>query len=444
MIGGGLAGSEAALTVARRGHRVELREMRPLRATEVHTTGLFAEVVCSNSFKSALLTRPSGILKEEMRRLNSALLPCAEESRVEAGTALAVDRTAFAETVTRAVEGEARIRTVREEVVELPEAEAVIVATGPLTTGPFADAVMRLAGSDHLHFHDATAPIVQASSLDQSRVFQANRRDQGSGHYLNCPFTREEYEAFVEALLAADAVPLHDFESSGFFENCMPVDDLARRGLATLRFGPMRAVGLTDPSTGRWPYAVVQLRPENREGTAYNLVGFQNRMRHGDQRRILRMIPGLEHAEFLRLGRVHRNTYLDSPRILDNRLRFRSNPSVFLAGQLTGLEGYVEAIATGLLAGMFAADALTGFMREPLPAETALGSILRFATSYDGPAYRPTNANLGLFPPLEDSTVRRRDRGAKVGERALASLDAWLDRCDKVAPHSCRTRAEGM
>ncbi|MCA9751170.1 MAG: methylenetetrahydrofolate--tRNA-(uracil(54)-C(5))-methyltransferase (FADH(2)-oxidizing) TrmFO [Gemmatimonadetes bacterium] len=431
VVGGGLAGSEAALQLAARGFEVTLREMRPVVPTEAHRSDRLAEVVCSNSFKSMSPTHASGLLKEEMKRLGCLLIPIGEECRVEAGTALAIDRDRFAEAVTARVAATPGIRVERGEVTSLPDGPAIL-ATGPLTSEPFARALTEFLGLDRMYFYDSTAPIVSAESIDHERVFAANRRDAGDGHYLNCPFTREEYEAFVQALLDAEQYPLHEFEKATFFESCMPVDDLARRGPRTLAFGPMRPIGLIDPRTGRRPYAVVQLRPENREATAYNLVGFQNRLRHGDQTRVLRMIPGLEHAEFYRLGRVHRNTYLDSPRILDAFLAVRKEPRLALAGQITGLEGYVEAIATGMLAARFLAERLRGETSTVPPPDTALGALLRFVSAYEGKEYRPTNVNFGLFPALEDRRRKGRERNEAFVSRARESLTRWLE--DPAAP----------
>ncbi|HMB67983.1 MAG TPA: methylenetetrahydrofolate--tRNA-(uracil(54)-C(5))-methyltransferase (FADH(2)-oxidizing) TrmFO [bacterium] len=426
VIGGGLAGSEAALQLAARGIPVDLHEMRPTATTPAHQTDRLAEIVCSNSFKSTAPTNASALLKDEMKRLGCFLIPIAEECRVEAGSALAVDRDAFAAAVTRRVEAEPLIALRRSEVRALPAGDDVIVATGPLTSEPLVESLTSFLGVDSLYFYDATAPIVSAESVDTSIAFRANRRDAADGDYLNCPLTEEQYDAFLQAVLEADRYPLHDFEKGKFFESCLPVDELARRGRLTLAFGPMRPVGLIDPATGRRPFAVVQLRAENRDGTAYNLVGFQNRMRHGEQRRVLRMIPGLAQAEFYRLGRVHRNTYLESPKILDRFLRARKDPRVTIAGQLTGLEGYVECVATGMLAGIFTAARRTGTEPSPFPPETALGALLRFCTEHDG-EYRPTNVNFGLFPPLADRRRKGRERNGAMVERAREALTGWLE-----------------
>ena len=424
ILGGGLAGSEAALQLAGYGFDVDLHEMRPVVPTAAHRSDRLGEIVCSNSFKSTSPQHASGLLKDEMARLGCRLLAIAQACRVEAGTALAIDRDAFAEAVTAAVTAEPHITLHRGEVTAVPEGH-VIVATGPLTSEALVDALLGFLGVERLHFYDATAPIVSAESVDRTVAFAANRRDAGTGHYLNCPMSEEEYDAFWKAVVEAEQYPLHAFEETSFFEACMPVDDLARRGRLTLCFGPMRPVGLIDPRTGRRPFAVVQLRPENREATAYNLVGFQNRMRHGDQTRVLRMIPGLAGAEFYRLGRVHRNTYLDSPRVLSEHLSVRHDPRVSLAGQLTGLEGYVESVATGMLAGLFTARRLRGDLPAIPPADTAIGALLRFVSAYEGSEYRPTNVNFGLLPPLPDRRVKGRDRNARMAERARASFAAW-------------------
>ena len=425
VVGGGLAGSEAALQLAARGVGVDLFEMRPTRPTDAHRSDRLAEVVCSNSFKSTGAAHASGLLKREMKRFGSQLIPIAEECRVEAGTALAIDRDRFADLVTRRVASDPLVAIHRHEVTSIPDGP-VIVATGPLTSPELVSALTSFLGVDQLYFYDSTAPIVSAESVNRDIVFTANRRDEGEGHYLNCAFTEAEYDAFYRAVLGAEQYPLHEFEDAKFFEACMPIDDLARRGRLTLCFGPMRPVGLIDPRTGSRPFAVVQLRAENREATAYNLVGFQNRMRHGDQKDVLRRIPGLEAAEFYRLGRVHRNTYLDAPRALDAFLAVRGEPRVSLAGQLTGLEGYVEAIATGMLAGAFTADRIRGVPLDTPPPETALGALLRFVSAYEGKEYRPTNVNFGLFPALDDRKSKGRERNAKIVARAEEAFDRWL------------------
>jgi methylenetetrahydrofolate--tRNA-(uracil-5-)-methyltransferase len=432
VIGGGLAGAEAALQLAARGIPVDLFEMRPETPTPAHRTDRLAEIVCSNSFKSTAPTNASALLKEEMKRLGCFLLPIAEGCRVEAGSALAVDRDRFAEAVTGRVEAEPGIALHRSEVRALPETGTVVVATGPLTSRPLVESLTGFLGVESLYFYDATAPIVAAESVDRTVAFRANRRDDADGDYLNCPLDEPQYDAFVEAVLAADRYPLHDFETGRFFESCLPIDELARRGRLTLAFGPMRPVGLIDPATGRRPFAVVQLRAENRDGTAYNLVGFQNRMRHGEQRRVLRLIPGLAAAEFYRLGRVHRNTYLESPRILDRFLSTRKDPRVVIAGQLTGLEGYVECVATGMLAGILTAARLAGADPAPFPPETAIGALLRFCTEHEG-EYRPTNVNFGLFPPLADRRRKGRERNAAMVERARAAMSGWLEGAAEAA-----------
>jgi methylenetetrahydrofolate--tRNA-(uracil-5-)-methyltransferase len=427
VIGGGLAGAEAALQLAARGISVDLHEMRPAVPTPAHRTERLAEIVCSNSFKSTSTANASGLLKQEMKRLGCILIPIAEECRVEAGSALAVDREEFSARVTARVQSEDRITLHRAEVRALPEEGPVIAATGPLTSEAFAACLVERLGAGHLWFHDATAPIVAADSVDRTVAFRANRRETGEGEYLNCPLDEAQYDAFVAAVLAAERYPLHDFERGRFFEACMPIDELVRRGRLTLAFGPMRPVGLIDPRTGRRPFAVVQLRPENRQATAYNLVGFQNRMRHGDQRRVLRLIPGLENAEFHRLGRVHRNTYLDAPRVLTRFLEARTDARIRIAGQLTGLEGYVECVATGMLSAAFVAASLRGLTLAPLPRQTMLGALLEFCSAYEGAEYRPTNANFGLLPALDGSRAKSRERNALLAARASTALEAWMD-----------------
>lgn len=425
IVGGGLAGSEAALQLAARGIAVDLFEMRPQTPTPAHRTDQFAELVCSNSFKSTSPSHASGLLKEEMARAGCMLLALANECRVEAGTALALDRNRFSALVTERILSEPLVHVQRSEVTEIPEGD-VILATGPLTSDALARSMSSLLGIEQLHFYDATAPIVDAATIDRSIAFEANRRDAGSGHYLNCPFDEAQYETFYQAVLAAEQYPLHEFEDAKFFEACMPIDDLARRGRETLRFGPMRPIGLIDPRTGRRPYAVVQLRPENRAGSSYNLVGFQNRMRRGDQLLALRTIPGLEQALFHRFGRVHRNTYLDAPKLIGRTLHLRREPRITIAGQLTGLEGYVESMATGMLAAVFVADRAQGREPAPPPRETALGALLACMSDYEGKEYRPTNINFGLFPDLTNSKARGRDKAERMVKRALAALDEWL------------------
>lgn len=423
VVGGGLAGCEAAWAAARAGVRVRLHEMRPVRGTEAHRGGDLAELVCSNSFRSGSLEAAVGLLKEEMRRLGSLVMLAAELHAVPAGSALAVDRERFAAAVTEAVMGHPLVEVVREEVTALPDGVA-IVASGPLTSPALSLALRERLGRAHLYFYDAIAPIVTADSVDRSIAFPASRYDKGGDDYLNFPFTREEYYAFVDALLEAEKVPARGFERCVYFEGCMPIEELARRGRDTLAFGPMRPVGLVDPRTGRRPFAVAQARQDDAAATLYNLVGFQTKMTYPAQRRVLRTIPGLAGAEFVRLGSLHRNTFVDSPRVLSATLQVRSSPRLFLAGQLIGVEGYVESAASGILAGLNAVRLLGG---EPLlvpPPTTALGSMIAYVTDPQRRDFQPMNASYGLFPPLED-VGRGRGRRAALAARAMRDAEAW-------------------
>jgi methylenetetrahydrofolate--tRNA-(uracil-5-)-methyltransferase len=438
ILGGGLAGSEAASQLARRGFRVELCEMRPARSTPAHQTGFLAELVCSNSLKSAAENTAPWLLKEEMRRLGSLLLDCAAQSAVPAGHALAVDRAHFARLVTEAIEREPRIRLRREEVTRLDESAGyTIVATGPLTSDALSVEIARLSGSGHLLFYDSISPIVEADSIDMSRVYLAARYGKGSADYINCPMTRQEYDRFYDALLSAQSVEEKDWEKLNYFEGCLPIEELARRGRDTLRFGPMKPVGLTDPRTGQRPYAVVQLRQENLRADSYNLVGFQNHLKYAEQARVLRLIPGLGNARFLRYGQIHRNTYINAPALLDPALRLRAHPRVLFAGQIAGVEGYVESIAMGQLAGLHVAALLRGEEPVPPPRETALGSLVHYITSADPRRFQPANITFDLLPPLQEEVCRRvrdkRERRRLQCERALAALAAWLDQSKALA-----------
>lgn len=503
VIGGGFAGVEAAWAAAEQGSRVVLYEMRPERRTPVHQTGDLAELVCSNSFKSNLLTNASGVLKEEMRRLGSLILPIAHRNRVPAGEALAVDREPFAHEVTAAIEAHPNIRLVREEVTVLPSSRPLIIATGPLTSDSLASEIARLTGGDSLSFYDAVAPTVTYDSLDMTKVFRASRRGKGMGSggsasplaqfspqtlesgegtaeksgakfgekfteealeeggegseptegvgcagqpeasadYLNCPFDKAEYLAFWQALTEAELAPLHDFEAEAeagesgasnktkmvFFEMCVPIEELARRGPRTLAFGPMKPIGLTDPRTGRRPYAVVQLRQENREGTLWGLVGFQTRLKWGEQKRILKMIPGLESAEFVRYGVMHRNTYINAPRLLDYTCQLREHPGVFLAGQMTGVEGYLESAAIGMVAGLNAHRQRVGASPLILPRETVLGSLCAYLVETDPKHFAPMNSNWGIVPELPGPPIRdKREKARLKGERAIKALELFL------------------
>ena len=426
IVGGGLAGCEAAWQIARRGHAAVLYEMRPRRFSPAHQTPLLAELVCSNSLRAAGRENAVGLLKEEMRLLDSLILEAADATAVPAGRALAVNRADFSRHIENRLSALPELRIVREEVTDIPDGEPVILATGPLTSDPLALAIGRLTGTDALYFYDAISPIVEADSIDFAKVFRASRYESGEGDYLNCPLERSEYELFWKALTEGEEAPVRSFESVKCFEGCLPVEVMARRGVRTLVFGPMKPVGLVDPRTGRRPYAVVQLRPENRAMTMFNLVGFQTRLTWPEQRRIFRMIPGLERAEFVRYGSIHRNTFINAPALLAKTLQLRAHGRILFAGQITGIEGYVESAAMGLLAGLNATRIRAG--REvPLPPETtALGALLRHIADADARNYQPMNVNFGLFPPLLGN-IARRDRGKAYAERALADLREWLN-----------------
>lgn len=497
VIGGGLAGPEAALQAANLGCEVTLYEMRPIRSTEAHETSDFAELVCSNSLKSESENSAPWLLKQEMRRANSFLLSAADASAVPAGHALAVDRIEFSRRVHELIDNHPRITVVREEITSLPEdpGTLTILASGPLTSPPLAAELQRLTGSNHLAFYDSISPIVDASTIDMDKVYFAARWDKGTADYINCPFTKEEYEVFLEALTTAETVPAKEWEqiptaaaqlspmchsesseepphfarsieaANGdpasqnchpernpegaqskdlhlslamksnvqpkYFEGCLPIEETARRGRDTLRFGPMKPAGLTNPKTGRWPYAVVQLRQENLRADSYNLVGFQNHLKFGEQARVLRLIPGLENAKFLRYGQIHRNTYINSPSVLTETLQLRARPDILIAGQLSGVEGYTESIASGLLAGRFAAALAQGRTPEPAPRLTANGSLTHYITHSEAKTFQPANITFDLLPPLEED-LRRKIRDKKERhriqcERALEAWAQWLE-----------------
>ena len=426
IIGGGLAGCEAAWQVARAGGRAILHEMRPLRQTPAHKTGALAELVCSNSLKTEQENSAPWLLKEELRRAGSLLLAAAARTRVPAGHALTVDRELFSAEVTRAIEAEPRIEIRRQEITTLDSEKTWIVATGPLTSDALAEEIARITGSERLFFYDSISPIIDADSIDHSIAFRASRYGKsldGSDDYLNCPFDQARYEAFVDALLAAQSVPAHiEQDQPKYFEACLPIEEIARRGRDTLRFGPMKPMGLTDPRTGRRPYAVVQLRQENARAGSYNLVGFQNHMRFPEQARVLRMIPGLERAEFLRYGQVHRNTYINAPALLSPALQLRAAPNIFFAGQISGVEGYGESIATGLVAGRGVME----ITPRVFPRETAIGSLCAYVSGADARDYQPANITFDLLPKLQNPPGDRKQRHAEVCRRALASLDQHL------------------
>jgi methylenetetrahydrofolate--tRNA-(uracil-5-)-methyltransferase len=430
VIGGGLAGSEAAWQAAERGIRVMLYEMRPSLNTPAHRTPNLGEIVCSNSLKSDEPGTAPYLLKEELRRAGSLLLRIAHKNSVPAGTALAVDREKFSEDVTRAVSAHPNIELVREEVTSIPEGEGpVIIATGPLTSPALSDSIARLTRTEHLYFFDAISPVVDADSINPDVVFRAARYGKGGDDYINCPLNREEYDRFYEALIAADSVPLHEFERTPYFEACLPIEELAIRGRDTLRYGPMKPTGLVEPRTGKQPYAAVQLRQENLLADSYNLVGFQNHLKFGAQKEVLRLIPGLENAEFVRFGQIHRNTFICGPAILDATLRMRDHRGVLFAGQISGVEGYIEAIATGLMAGVHAANMVKGLHPQPPPRRTAMGSLTNYISEAPTKNFQPMNITFALLPPLEEAEARRfrrkADRRRLQVELALQDFEAW-------------------
>jgi len=445
IIGAGLAGSEAAWQCARRGVDVELLEMRPVRATPAHQTSEFAELVCSNSLKSDSENTAPWLLKEEMRRAGSLLLQIARECAVPAGHALAVDRVSFATRVTETISREPQITVRREEVTQIREASdhVTIIATGPLTAEALANDIARLSAmkgassSDapsgsppdpHLYFYDSISPIVEADSIDMSRVYMAARYDKGSADYINCPMTQQDYDRFYNALLEAQSVEERDWEKLNYFESCLPIEEIARRGRDTLRFGPMKPVGLKDPRTGRMPYAVVQLRQENLRADSYNLVGFQNHLKFGDQAQVLRLIPGLENARFLRYGQIHRNTYVNSPTLLRETLQMKTHPRVLFAGQICGVEGYVESIATGLMAGMHAAALVREEALAAPPRASAFGSLTHYVTHANPKDFQPANITFDLLPPLETKIRDRKERHRIQCQLALKHFDEWIEK----------------
>lgn len=447
IIGGGLAGCEAAWQVASRGVPVTLHEMRPLRGTAVHKSDRLAELVCSNSFRGDKLDNAVGLLKEEMRRLDSLVIRCAEDSRVPAGAALAVDRERFSAAVTGVMAAHPLIEIRREEVTAIPDSTAsapVIVATGPLTSEALSADIQRLIGGEHLYFYDAISPIVLAESIDRSKVFRQSRWnrnlrseapvmagpacgvDDGQGDYLNCPMDKDTYGRFYDALVHAESATVHDFDKEKFFEGCLPIEVMAHRGVDTLRFGPMKPAGLVDPATGRWPYAVVQLRQDNLAADHFSLVGFQTQLKWGEQARVLRMIPGLETAEFVRYGMVHRNTYVNGPTVLTPTWQLRAHPWLFFAGQMSGVEGYVESAASGLLAGINAAALHQGRSTSAPPRTTAIGALSYYASNADPAHYAPSNITFGIMQPLDRPPRGKGDRKVAMSERALDELARWL------------------
>src|SRR5436190_9039723 len=430
IIGAGLAGSEAAWQCARRGIVVELCEMRPVRSTPAHQTDQFGELVCSNSFKSDSVNTAAWLLKQEMRLAGSLLMEIAQGCAVPAGHALAVDRATFAARVTETISREPLITIRREEVCRIDEEQITIIATGPLTSDALSVEIVRLSepseGTANLYFYDSISPIVEADSIDMSKVYLAARYDKGSADYINCPMTSEEYDRFYDALVAAQPVEEKEWEKLNYFEGCLPIEEIARRGRDTLRFGPMKPVGLIDPRTGRRPYAVVQLRQENLRADSYNLVGFQNHLKFAEQARVMRMIPGLENARFLRYGQIHRNTYLNPPTLLLDTLQLKAHPPVFLAGQICGVEGYVESIATGLMAGIQASALATRAELVSPPRATAFGSLVHYITQADAKRFQPANITFDLLPALEEKVRDRQERHRRQCELALREFEGWL------------------
>ncbi|HEY0322568.1 MAG TPA: methylenetetrahydrofolate--tRNA-(uracil(54)-C(5))-methyltransferase (FADH(2)-oxidizing) TrmFO [Pyrinomonadaceae bacterium] len=430
VIGGGFAGVEAAWQAARAGARVRLYEMRPVRQTPAHRTDKLAEIVCSNSLKSDEAGTAPYLLKEELRRGGSLVMEAAAQTRVPAGAALAVDRHRFAQLITERIESHPLITLVREEATGVKDGEITIICAGPLCSDHLAAEIARLTGDEHLYFYDAIAPIVAADSVDRRVAFRAARYNKGGDDYLNCPFGEDDYQRFYDALVEAKSVPLHRFEETRWFEACLPIEEIARRGRDTLRFGPMKPVGLVDPRTGREPYAAVQLRQENLLADAYNLVGFQNHLRYGEQQRVLRLIPGLENAEFLQFGQIHRNTYIRAPRVLQCTMQMRLRPQTFFAGQISGVEGYVESVATGWLAGINAARLANGVSLVEAPSKSAVGALARYVSSAETKNYQPVNITFALLEPLAEEERRRfrrkRERHQRQVELALKEWDTWL------------------
>lgn len=426
VIGAGLAGSEAAYQIAKRGIKVHLYEMRPVRQTPAHHTDKFAELVCSNSLRANTLTNAVGVLKEEMRRLDSVIIRSADECAVPAGGALAVDRHEFASKVTEYVKNHPNVIVHNEEMTEIPEGPTII-ATGPLTSPELSQKLKDLTGEDYFYFYDAAAPIIEKESIDLNKVYLKSRYDKGEAAYLNCPMTEEEFDRFYEALTTAETVPLKEFEKEIFFEGCMPVEVMANRGKQTLLFGPMKPVGLEDPKTGKIPYAVVQLRQDDSAGTLYNIVGFQTHLKWGPQKEVIQLIPGLENAEIVRYGVMHRNTFINSPKLLEATYRFKGRNDLFFAGQMTGVEGYVESAASGLVAGINAARLVLGKELVHFPAETAIGSMANYITTTSAKHFQPMNANFGLFPRLEEKIKRKQERYEAYANRALESIMNFVE-----------------
>lgn len=425
VIGAGLAGSEAAWQLAKRGIRVRLYEMRPVKQTPAHHTDKFAELVCSNSLRANTLTNAVGVLKEEMRRLDSVIIKAADACAVPAGGALAVDRHEFAARVTEMVTNHPNVTVIREEVTAIP-AGPTIIATGPLTSQSLSEQLQALTGEQYLYFYDAAAPIIEKESINMEKVYVKSRYDKGEAAYINCPMTEEQFERFYDALISAETVPLKEFEKEIYFEGCMPIEVMARRGKKTLLFGPMKPVGLEDPRTGKRPYAVVQLRQDDAAGTLYNIVGFQTHLKWGAQKEVIRLIPGLEQAEIVRYGVMHRNTFLNSPKLLKPTYQYKEREDLFFAGQMTGVEGYVESAASGLVAGINAAHYVLGKELVVFPQETAIGSMAHYITSANPKHFQPMNANFGLFAPLDEPIKDKKKKNERYAERALETIQNFL------------------
>lgn len=432
VVGAGLAGSEAAWQIAQAGVPVRLYEMRPVKSTEAHHTSNFAELVCSNSLRGNSLANAVGLLKEEMRRLNSVVITSADETAVPAGGALAVDRDSFSETITRKVKEHPLVTVINEEITEIPEG-ITVVATGPLTSHPLAESIKAFNGSDGFCFYDAAAPIVDKATIDMDKVYLKSRYDKGEAAYLNCPMTEEEFKAFHEALINAEVAELKSFEKEKYFEGCMPIEVMAQRGFKTMLFGPMKPVGLEDPKTGKRPYAVIQLRQDNAAASLYNIVGFQTHLKWGEQKRVFRMIPGLENAEFVRYGVMHRNSFMNSPELLKPTYQSTKREDLFFAGQMTGVEGYVESAASGLLAGINAARLAKEMEPVEFPQETAIGSMAYYITHAEGKHFQPMNANYGLFPELPERIRDKKARYEAIAQRALKANEAIKTELEKTA-----------
>ncbi|MBI4650447.1 methylenetetrahydrofolate--tRNA-(uracil(54)-C(5))-methyltransferase (FADH(2)-oxidizing) TrmFO [Candidatus Desantisbacteria bacterium] len=431
IIGGGLAGCEAAWQIAERGIPVKLYEMRSAKTTSAHTTGYLAELVCSNSLRSNSISNAAGLLKEEMRVLGSLIINTADETKVPAGLALAVDRVEFADRITTKISGHKNIKVIREEVISIPDNEIVIIATGPMTSEALSDEIIKITGNEYLYFYDAIAPIVEYDSLEHDKIFRASRYNkENTADYLNCPLTKEEYYNFVDALISGEKYPVKDFEKGIFFEGCMPIEQMAERGRDTLLFGPMKPVGLVDPHTGKMPFAVVQLRQDNKIGSLYNLVGFQTRLLWKEQDRTFRMISGLQNTEFMRYGSMHRNTFINSPGLLKNTNQLKNNPDIFFAGQLTGVEGYVESTSSGLITGINAANYIRGKSVVSPPPDTACGALLSYISDPKIDKFQPMNINYGIISVIDSvKHIRdRKERYAKIADKALINIKEWKEK----------------